>query len=194
MKVTRREFFKLSGLAALAAAVVGCDWDEDPIFSQPLVGAKEVATICPYCSCGCGAICYVANGKLVSISGDPDHPINEGALCSKGASLLNLNTVYNLRTHTPEINPNRLTKVLYRAPYSKVWEEKNWRWAMDKIARRVKETRDASFEEQADGVTVNRTMAIAHLGSAALDNEENYLLAKLMRGLGIVNLDHHARL
>ena len=194
MKVTRREFFKLTGVAALAAVVVGCDWENDPVFSHRLEDAKEVTTICPYCSCGCGAICYVVGGKLVSVSGDPDHPINEGALCSKGASLLNLNTVYNLRTHDPELNPNRLDKVLYRAPYSQTWVEKNWRWAMDRIAKKVKETRDESFERQADGITVNRTKAIAHLGSAALDNEENYLLAKLMRSLGIVNLDHHARL
>jgi formate dehydrogenase major subunit len=194
VKLTRREFFKLTGVAALAAAVVGCDWESEPAFSDRLEDAKEVTTICPYCSCGCGAICYVAGGKLVSVSGDPDHPINEGALCSKGASLLNLNTVYNLRTHAPELNPNRLTKVLYRAPYSTEWVEKNWRWALDRIAKRVKETRDESFESQAGGITVNRTLAIAHLGSAALDNEENYLLAKLMRSLGIVNLDHHARL
>ncbi len=194
MQITRREFIKLTGTAALAAVIAGCDWETDPDFALRLEKAKEVTTICPYCSCGCGAICYVEGGKLVSVSGDPEHPINEGALCSKGASLLNLNTVYNYRSHAPELNPNRLTKVLYRAPHSTQWEERDWQWALERIAQRVKETRDATFEREAGGVAVNRTTAIAHLGSAALDNEENYLLAKLMRSLGVVNLDHQARL
>lgn len=194
MQITRREFFKITGTAALAASIAGCDWKSDPVFTSRLKDASEVTTVCPYCSCGCGAICYVEEGKLISVSGDPDHPINEGALCSKGASLLNLNTVYNLRDNKAELNPNRLTKVLYRAPNSTQWEERDWQWALDKIAQRVKITRDKSFVQEADGVTVNRTTAIAHLGSAALDNEENYLLSKLMRGMGLVNLDHHARL
>lgn len=194
MQITRREFFKITGTAALAATIAGCDWDSDPAFTLRLETAREVTTVCPYCSCGCGLICYVQGERLISISGDPDHPINEGALCSKGASLLNLNTVYNYRNHNPELNPNRLTRVLYRAPYSTVWEERDWQWALDRIAQRVKDTRDATFVKEEDGVMVNRTTAIAHLGSAALDNEENYLLAKLMRCLGVVNLDHHARL
>lgn len=194
VQITRREFFKLTGTAALAATIAGCDWESDPAFTSRLESAREVTTICPYCSCGCGAICYVEGGRLVSVSGDPDHPINEGALCSKGASLLNLNTVYNFRDHQPVLNPNRLTRVLYRAPHSTVWEERDWQWALDRIAQRVKALRDATFVQEEDGVIVNRTTAIAHLGSAALDNEENYLLAKLMRSLGIVNLDHHARL
>lgn len=194
MQITRREFFKITGTAALAATIVGCDWESEPVYHAKLENAKEVTTICPYCSCGCGAICYVEGGRLLSVVGDPDHPINEGALCSKGSSLLNLNTVYNFRDNKAVPNPNRLTQVLYRAPGSTMWEERDWQWALDKIAQRVKETRDKSFVQEAGGVTVNRTTAIAHLGSAALDNEENYLLAKLMRGLGIVNLDHHARL
>lgn len=194
MQVTRREFFKLTGTAALAAAIAGCDWEKDPDFTLRLKDAKEVLTICPYCSCGCGAICYVEGGMLTSVSGDPEHPINEGALCSKGSSLLNLNTVYNFRDHKPVLNPNRLTRVLYRAPNSTIWEERDWQWALDRIAQRVKQTRDSSFVREQDGVIVNRTTAIAHLGSAALDNEENYLLSKLMRSLGLVNIDHHARL
>ena len=194
MQITRREFFKFTGTAALAATIAGCDWESDPVFTCRLENAREVLTVCPYCSCGCGAICYVEGGMLTSISGDPDNPINEGALCSKGASLMNLNTVYNFRDHSAEPNPNRLTTVLYRPPNSTIWEQRDWQWALDRIALRVKETRDNAFEHEVDGVIVNRTKAIAHLGSAALDNEENYLLAKLMRGLGIVNLDHHARL
>ena len=194
MQITRREFFKITGTAALVATIAGCDWESDPAFTSRLERAKEITTICPYCSCGCGAICYVSGGRLLSVSGDPVHPINEGALCSKGASLLNLNTVYNYRSNKPELNPNRLTRVLYRPPNSLHWEERDWQWALDKIAQRVKDTRDHSFLREEDGVIVNRTGAIAHLGSAALDNEENYLLAKLMRSLGIINLDHHARL
>ncbi len=194
MQVTRREFFKLTGTAALAATLAGCDWQRDPAFKFRLAEAKEVATICPYCSCGCGAICYVQDGQLISVSGDPDHPINEGALCSKGASLLNLNKVYNLRTNKPELNPKRLTKVMYRAPYSDKWEEREWDWALDRIAQKVKDTRDKTFETESDGVTVNRTTAMAHFGSASLNCEENYLLVKMMRAMGLVNIDHHARL
>jgi len=136
----------------------------------------------------------VKDGEVVHVNGDHDHPINEGTLCPKGASILNLRLVAGKdNRYVP--NPRRLTKVLYRAPGASNWEEKDWDWAIDRIARKVKEVRDATFETvDENGVTVNRTFALAHIGSAALDNEENYVIGKLMRALGVVRLEHHARL
>lgn len=200
-KISRRTFLKVSGTAGLVGSfyfIFG--YQESDAHSMgwgkpwsDLVWGTEVATVCCYCSVGCGAICCVEAGDVVAVLGDPDHPINEGALCSKGASMLNLRNVY-YDIGTRVLNPKRLTKVLYRAPYSTSWETKTWDWAIEQIADRVKDLRDATFEEMDGSVTVNRTKAIAHWGSAAIDNEENYLMHKLMRALGVINLDHHARL
>ena len=143
-------------------------------------------TICPYCAVGCGALTYVDGaGVLIDIEGDPDHPINVGSLCSKGSSLFQTAT-----------STRRLSKPLYRAPGSSTWVEKDWTWTLNTIAARVKATRDANFiaTDSITGVTSNRTEAIACLGGAALDNEEAYILSKLMRGLGIVYLEHQARI
>lgn len=203
MKISRRGFLKLSGVAGAAAGLTG--WGFFPRYGAAVPApaqeklrirhAQEVPTICPYCSVGCGAICYVEEGEVTAVGGDPDHPINEGSLCSKGSSLLNLRSIYDASTKERKLNPQRLTKVLYRAPYSGRWEVKSWDWALAEIARRVKQTRDATFvSKDENGVTVNRTTAMAHLGSAALDNEENYVLVKLQRSLGLINIDHHARL
>ena len=122
-------------------------------------------------------------GKVINIEGDPGHPISEGTLCSKGAA--GIQVVNNSR---------RLQKVLYRAPNGKAWEEKSWDWALDRIAARIKETRDKTFKTSVDGRVVNRTEAMACLGGSALDNEEAYLLVKLMRALGLVYIEHQARL
>jgi len=143
-------------------------------------------TICPYCAVGCGALTYVDGaGVLVDIEGDPDHPISGGSLCSKGSSL------YQVATST-----RRLTTPLYRAAGSSTWVAKDWAWTLNTIAARVKSTRDANFiaTDPLTGVTANRTEAIACLGGAALDNEEAYILAKLMRSLGVVYLEHQARI
>lgn len=201
-KISRRVFLKLTGATGAAGGLffllgrratdVAAQTPAKPL---RIHYAREVTTICPYCSVGCGAICQVIEGEVVSIAGDPDHPINEGTLCSKGGSMLNLRNIYDPQSGKLVLNPNRLTKVLYRAPFGTEWEEKSWAWALTEIAKRVKATRDATFEtKDTNGVTVNRTTAIAHLGSAAIDNEENYLMHKLMRALGVINLDHHARL
>jgi formate dehydrogenase major subunit len=133
----------------------------------------------------CGIIVHTVNGKVVNTEGDPDHPINEGTLCPKGMS------VYQI-SHN---NPNRLTKPLYREPYGSEWKEVTWDFALDKIAQRIKETRDSTFETtNKDGKTVNRTLAIASLGSAAMDNEECYLYQKLLRSLGLIYIEHQARI
>jgi len=201
MGVSRREFFKISGSTVLLGSL-GFNLDPAKAYAQGLriKGAKETRTICPYCSVGCGILVYTKDGKVVNTEGDPDHPINEGTLCSKGASLYQ---VVN--------NPLRLTKPKYRAPGAAEFKEVEWDWALDEIAKRVKDTRDRTFktsskskvkEKAADGTekdveknfSVNRTDAIAHVGSAALDNEECYMLQKMMRSWGLVYIEHQARI
>lgn len=187
MGVTRRQFLKLSGATAATLAVVdlGFDVKEAEAKSREfrLTSAKEVPGICPYCSVGCGVICYVEGDTLIHTEGDPRNPNNRGALCSKGASLK--------QTH---YSHKRIKNPMYRAPGSNKWEEKDWDWMLDTIAERMKKTRDESFVEKEDGVVVNYTPAIASLGGAALENEECYLITKLMRGLGTQFLEHQARI
>lgn len=198
MGVSRRDFFKISGSSLLLGSLAGpADAKEEEI---RIKGAKETRTICPYCSVGCGIIVHTADGKVVNTEGDPEHPINEGTLCSKGASLI---SIVN--------NATRVTKPLYRAPGALEWKEVEWDWTLDKIARNIKETRDKTFkltskskvrEKQPDGTekevekefTVNRTDGIAHVGSAALDNEECYMLQKMLRSWGLVYIEHQARI
>jgi formate dehydrogenase major subunit len=147
--------------------------------------ADRVGTsICPYCAVGCAQLLYAKNGKLIHVEGDPRSPINQGTLCPKGAATFGLLA-----------NPNRLTKVKYRAPYSTEWEEKPLAWAMERIAQRVKRTRDETFvHKMPSGETVNHTLGIASLGGATLDNEENYLIKKVFGGgLGLVWIENQAR-
>ncbi len=147
--------------------------------------ADKVGTsICPYCAVGCAQLLYVKGNDIIHVEGDPRSPINRGTLCPKGAGVLGW-------MH----NPNRLTRVKYRAPYATSWEERPLEWAMDRIATLVKRTRDETFVRTLpDGTTVNHTMAIAELGGATLDNEENYLIKKLCAGgLGMVWVENQAR-
>ncbi len=201
MRVTRRDFMKLSGGSVLLGSLgVGLTPEQAHAQGLRIKGAKTTTTICPYCSVGCGILVHAKDGKVLYTEGDPDHPINEGTLCSKGSSLYQ---VVN--------NPTRLTKPLYRAPGSAEWKEVEWNWALDEIAKRVKDTRDQTFkvtskskvkEKAPDGTekdvekdfVVNRTDAIAHVGSAALDNEECYMLQKLVRSWGLVYIEHQARI
>jgi formate dehydrogenase major subunit len=204
MDVTRRDFLKFSGGTAVAAGAISAGLTPDEAAAKELElrtkGATETTTICPYCSVGCGITVQVKDGKVINTEGDPDHPINEGTLCSKGQSLYQ---VVN--------NPKRLTKPRYRAAGAAEWKEVEWDWALTEIAKRVKDTRDRTFkltskskvkEKQPDGTekevekdfTVNRTDAIAHVGSAALDNEECYMLQKLLRSWGLVYIEHQARI
>lgn len=201
MGVSRRDFLKLSGGTVLVASL-GVNLDPAKAYAQELriKNAKQTTTICPYCSVGCGIVVYTENGKIINTEGDPDHPISEGTLCSKGASVSQLVN-----------NDNRVKKPMYRAPGATAWKEVEWDWALDKIARLVKDSRDKSFktvtrakvkERQPDGTvievekdfTVNRTDGIAHVGSAALDNEECYILQKLVRSWGLVHVEHQARI
>ena len=190
MELSRRDFLKFGG-AGMGALVLFAGVDS--IGSQGVAHGAiplkkrigEKVTICPYDASGCGFVVAAENGKVVNIEGDPDHPINRGAACAKGASMRQLSAD----------NPWRLSKVLYRAPGGTDWEEKTWDWALDTIARRIKDTRDAAFiETDSQGAVVNRTESIACLGGSALDNEECYLLVKLARALGLVYIEHHARI
>ena len=180
---TRRQFLKglTTGTVAIGALTQsGCGPAIPPLKTR---GATATTTVCPFCGVGCGQVVSTRNGNVINIEGDPGHPISEGTLCSKGAAGIQ---VVN--------NPRRLQKVLYRKPQGTAWEEKTWDWALDRIAARVKETRDKTFLTSVDGRVVNRTEAIACLGGSALDNEEAYLLVKLMRALGLVYVEHQARL
>jgi formate dehydrogenase major subunit len=148
-------------------------------------GATRTDSICPYCAVGCGLHVYTKAGEIIDIEGNPQSPINEGTLCPKGANSLQL-----------AINPHRVTHVLYRAPYSDRWEERPLAWAMEQIARRVKQTRDRGFEEKSEkGLKLNAVKNMGTLGGATLDNEENYLIKKLFNaGLGVVSIENQARI
>lgn len=196
MKLSRRSFLKLTGTAAAASVLAGAGFKSSAEAAEAVRVhyGREVPTICTFCGVGCGIICHVQNGVVINAEGDPDHPINEGSLCSKGSSLYNVSYIYDSKGKSKP-NPNRLTKPLYRAPGSSVWEEKSWDWMYETIAQKIKDTRDRTFEEKdANGVTVNRTQAIGWLGSAFCTDEENYLFHKMARAMGIINIDHCARL
>jgi formate dehydrogenase major subunit len=185
-QVTRRSFLKAGAGTGIGLGLLGRRASAAEVRGTPKLrvrGAKETTTICPYCGVGCGAIVSVMDGKVVNIEGDPDHPISRGSLCSKGSAI---SKVAN--------NDRRLTTVRYRAPGSSRWEDKSWDWAVQEIAKRIKKTRDETFQAKEGDKVVNRTMGIAGLGGAALDNEECYAYSKLARSLGIVYLEHQARI
>jgi len=147
-------------------------------------GAEVTPSICPYCGVGCGQLVYHKKGKLISIEGDPNSPISRGHLCPKGAD------TFELHTHAA-----RLKKVKYRRPFAKKWEEIDLELAMDMVADRLWESRDRTFQETRDGQVLMQTTAIAHLGGATLDNEENYLIRKLFTaGLGMSCISNQARI
>lgn len=187
MELSRRDFLKLSG-AGVSTAVAANFLNWKTVLAAPREfplkkKVKETTTICCYCSVGCGAIVTAYEDGIIKTESDPDHPINEGALCPKGQAISQIHQVNG------KINPYRLTKPLYRAPNATEWQEKSWEWMIDKIARKVKETRDNYWNASA-----NRIDSIASLGGGELDNEECYLLSKMNRALGIVYMEHCARL
>ena len=144
---------------------------------------REVPSVCPYCAVGCGQLVSVLDGKIVNIEGNPDSPVNEGRLCPKGATAMQLAT-----------SARRVDNPLYRAPGSDHWQQITWDDMLNKLAQRIKDARDASFVGQdASGNTVNRTEGIAFAGGAAFSSEEGYFAAKVMRGLGLVYLEQQAR-
>jgi formate dehydrogenase major subunit len=148
-------------------------------------GAEKTVSVCPYCAVGCSQVVYHRDNRVLDIEGNPDSPINGGTLCPKGASTFQLH-----------VNDDRLRQVMYRAPYSDHWEPRSLEWAMERVAQRIKETRDRGWVETDDeGSTVHHTTALAHLGGATLDNEENYLIKKLLaEGLGVISVENQARI
>jgi formate dehydrogenase major subunit len=192
MKITRRTF--LQSTAAGGAALSAFGFNITPAYAQAktlkISRTSETRSTCPYCSVSCGVIIHTLGDRaknvvpqVIHVEGDPDHPINRGTLCPKGASL------------EQEIaNPRRLLKPQVRRPGSDHWDDINWTTAVDEIARRVKDTRDKSFITRDDrGRTVNRLESIVWTGGCTDTNELNYLVVKTMRSLGVVGLENQAR-
>jgi len=194
--LTRRQLLKLGAAGAGATALtplanpLGFDLRlaKKRQMAFRISGAKEVHSLCPYCAVGCALIAYTKQGadgktQLLQIEGDPDSPVNEGRLCPKGATAMQLAT-----------SSRRVEKPLYRAPGSAKWEEKSWDFMLDKLAQNIKASRDNTFVAQdANGNIVNRTEGVAFAGGAAFSSEEGYFAAKMMRTLGVVHIEQQAR-
>lgn len=149
-----------------------------------IANAKAVTSVCCYCAVGCSTLAYVdRDGTLLDVEGNPESPINAGHLCPKGSALFGLT-----------VNDARWTTVKYRAPYSDRYETRPLAWALERIAQLIKETRDATFVREHEGKRVNHTLGMGSLGGATFGIEENYLLAKLMRSLGVVSIENQARI
>ena len=193
MNVSRRTFLKTTIVGGAGVSAFG--FSLAPIYAQTrglkIDRTTETRSTCPYCSVSCGVIIHTIGDKaknvtpqVVHVEGDPDHPINRGTLCPKGAATYQLHK-----------NPNRITKVLHRQPGARDWEVVELEWAMDRVAELVKQTRDETFiERMPNGRTAMMTPAIFSLGGATLNNEWNHTHQKLMRGLGIVAIENQARI
>ena len=192
MGKTRRDFLKASTVGGTALTLLGLE--PTPAQAQlrelKIAGATQTRSTCPYCSVSCGVLIYTIGDKaknvtpqVVHVEGDPDHPINRGTLCPKGASL-----------EQDILNSRRLLKPQVRRPGSDHWEDISWNQAVDEIAHWVKKTREETFvEKDATGHTVNRCEGIAWTGGCTDTNEFNYLVGKAMRSLGVCYLETQAR-
>jgi formate dehydrogenase major subunit len=191
---TRREFLKATTIGGVAASVLG--FDLTPAYAAvrelKIARTTETRSTCPYCSVSCGVIVHTQGDRsrnvkasVVHVEGDPDHPINQGTLCPKGITLK-----HNI------VNERRLRTVKYRAPRSAVWEDRSWDFAIDRIARLMKETRDRRMvERDAAGRTINALTAVGVIGGCTDTNEVNYLLVKAFRaGLGVIPIEQQARI
>ena len=193
MDISRRKFLKVSAAGSFALSTLG--FDLRPAYAAvrqlKIRNGREYRTVCPYCAVGCGTIAYVhGSGGLnttptvIHVEGDPDNPINGGTLCPKGASQMQL-----------AISPRLRKSPMFRDARSSEWREISWDEAMSWFARKFKETRDASFVERDElGRTVNRCEGLAWVGSATVANEDAYLITKTMRAMGLVYIDHQARI
>jgi formate dehydrogenase major subunit len=190
MEVTRREFLALGTAGALGVSALGFDLTQATQVKLKLriEGASVAHSVCPYCAVGCALLAYTTRTpdgkvKLLQIEGDPDSPVNEGRLCPKGASSLQL-AVSRRRADTP----------LYRAPGATQWSKVSWDFALDRLAQNIKTARDRTFvATDATGNVVNRCEGIAFAGGAAFSSEEGYFATKILRGLGLVYLEQQAR-
>jgi formate dehydrogenase major subunit len=194
MDTTRRDFLKASTIGGIAASVLG--FDLAPAYAAvrelKIARTTETRSTCPYCSVSCGVIIHTLGDRsrnvtpsVVHVEGDPDHPINQGALCPKGITLKQ-----NI------VNDRRLTKVLYRAPGGTAWEEKSWDFALDRMARLFKDTRDRQLRRtDSAGRTLNALTSVGVIGGCTDTNELNYLLVKAFRaGLGVIPIEQQARI
>lgn len=194
MSPTRRAFLKGAAVSGVGASVLG--FDLTPLRAQvrtlKIARTRETRSTCPYCSVSCGVIIHTlgdgsrnVRGSVVHVEGDADHPINRGTLCPKGVTLK-----HNI------VNDRRVTKVLYRAPGGDRWEERNWDWALDRIARLLKHTRDTRLiDKDGAGRTLNALTAVGVIGGCTDTNEVNYLLCKAFRaGLGVIPLEQQSRI
>lgn len=194
LALSRRQFFKActGGLAGSSLAALGMlpETALAEVRTYKLLRSTETRNTCPYCSVGCGILMYSmgdgaknAKSAIFHIEGDPDHPVSRGALCPKGAGLMDF-------IHSP----NRLKYPEYRAPGSKEWQRISWDEAFTRIAKLMKQDRDANFvAKNADGITVNRWLTTGFLAASASSNEAGHLTHKVVRSLGILGLDNQAR-
>lgn len=194
MMVTRRQLFRYTGAALGASSLTALGFSPREALAEvrafKLARTTETRNTCPYCSVSCGIIMYSlgdkaknAKSSIIHIEGDPDHPVNRGTLCPKGAALLDFIK-----------SPTRLLYPEYRAPGSNEWKRVSWDWAMERVAKLVKEDRDKNFiAKNKDGQTVNRLLTQGYLAASATSNETAFLTYKVVRSLGIVAFDNQAR-
>src|ERR1700729_758800 len=192
METSRRNFIKIAGLGGAAATMFG--FDLKPVYAAvrelKISRATETRSTCPYCSVSCGVLIYTLGDKaknvtaqVIHVEGDPDHPINRGTLCPKGASL-----------EQDILNERRLLKPQVRRPGSDHWEDIGWNQAIDEIGHWIKKTRDNTFvEKDAQGRTLNHCESLAFIGGCTDTNEFNYLVVKTMRALGLLYIENQAR-
>jgi formate dehydrogenase major subunit len=174
---------QLTGSDPLGRGVAARSKATESVVSHTATADEVVQSVCPYCAVGCGQRVYVKDEKVVQIEGDPDSPISRGRLCPKGSASKQLVT-----------SPTRVTTVKYRRPYGTEWEDLDLDTAMEMIADRVLDARRKGWQEEDGGHRVNRTMGIASLGGATLDNEENYLMKKLYSAMGAIQIENQARI
>jgi len=174
---------QLTGSDPLGRGTAARSKATEQVVSRTATADRVVQSVCPYCAVGCGQRVFVKDEKIVQIEGDPDSPISRGRLCPKGSASKQLVT-----------SPTRQTKIRYRRPYGTEWEDLDLDTAMDMIADRVLDARRKGWQDEVDGKRVNRTMGIASLGGATLDNEENYLMKKLYTAMGAIQVENQARI
>lgn len=194
MHVTRRQFFKLSAASLGGSSLAALGFSPGAALAEvrafKLTRTTETRNTCPYCSVACGIILYSlgdkamnAKAEVIHIEGDPDHPVSRGSLCPKGAGLLGF-------VHSA----TRITVPEYRAPGSNAWRQVSWDWALERIARLMKDDRDRQFvATNGAGQTVNRWPSVGFLAASAASNEAGYITHKILRSLGIITLDNQAR-
>jgi formate dehydrogenase major subunit len=194
MKLSRRQFFKVCTAGVGSSSLVMLGFAPGTALAEvrefKLSRATETRNTCPYCSVGCGVLIYSlgdrsknAHAEIIHIEGDPDHPVNRGTLCPKGAGLLDFVQ-----------SPNRLKYPEYRAPGSTEWKRISWDDAFTRIAKLMKDDRDKNFEAtNKDGATVNRWTSTGFLAASASSNETGYLTHKVVRSLGMLAFDNQAR-